>query len=100
MDDVNAIFDAVGKASSYVYLQDAIHDKQKQIMDVLSKRCGHCFHWMKSSCIPEKKHKQFKHCESPGCSEFERHLFSEELAVKFENELAELKKRLADLTLD
>lgn len=91
--DVNAIFDAVSKAANFVCLQDAICKKQEQIRNVLSKRCGNCFHWMKSSCIPEKKHKQFKSCESYGCKDFELCPFSEGLAKKFKEELKDLKSK-------
>lgn len=93
--NVNAIFDAVGKASHYVHLLDAVSNKETQIRNVLSKRCGNCFHWMKSSCIPEKKHKQFKSCNSFGCKDFALCPFHKELSEKFGKELDELKIKLA-----
>lgn len=92
--NVNAIFDAVAKATNYVHLQDEIYKKQAQVRNVLSKRCGNCWHWMKSSCVPEKEHNQFKSCDSFGCKDFSLCPFSKELAKKFENELECLKKKI------
>ena len=92
--NVEMIFDAALKASSYIYLKDAIHNKQTQIRNVLSKRCGNCFHWMKSSCMPEKEHKQFKTCNSFICKDFVLSPISEELSKKFTIELEHLKSKI------
>lgn len=95
--DVNAIFNAVNKASKYIHLEDAISRKEAQIKNVLTRRCGNCFHWMKSSCIPEKKYKQFKHCNSHGCKDFALSPFQEELSAGFREELETLKARWTGL---
>ena len=94
--NVDAIFDAVSKASRFMLRYDAIETKKAQIADVASKSCGHCFHWMKASCIPEKKFGQFKSCNSYGCNDFARCPFSEQLIQKFNDELDELKAKIKD----
>ena len=90
--NVDKIFDSIQKASSYVHLQDKIYRKKIQIENILSKRCGNCFHWMKSSCMPEKKHKQFKSCDSFGCKDFAYSFNSTELYKKFKIELEKLNQ--------
>jgi len=92
MTEVDAIFDAVGKASSYVHLCHNIREKKEQIRNVQQKRCGNCDHWMKSSCKPEKEKKQFKSCNSFACGDFERDYFSKQLEAKFTEELERIVK--------
>ena len=70
MNEVNAIFDAAIAASKYLQLLDKRNQLVKQLQDMRAKICGNCFHWMKSSCVPEKQHKQFKSCNSSGCKDF------------------------------
>ena len=87
MTEVDAIFNAIGNASKAVIRHDAIVTKRKEIADAKSKTCGHCFHWMKSSCKPEKENGHFKSCNSYACGDFHRTSWTEELIEKRENEL-------------
>lgn len=96
--NVDAIFDAVGKASRLVHLHDEIRKKQHQLRSVLNKRCGNCDKWMKSTCIPEKKHKQFKSCDSFGCKDFVICWHSNKLSKQFESELSELKSKIENFS--
>lgn len=95
-DDMNVdqIFDAIGKASAYVIACDQRAGKRKQLSDVLARRCGNCYHWMKSSCRPEKEHGQFKSSNSCACKDFERD-DGHGLIQKFENELKLLDEKVA-----
>ena len=94
--NVDAIFDAVIDAGRLVMLADKIRAKQQQIRFVLSKTCGNCDMWMKSTCVPEKKHKQFKSVASFACSAFELDSYSESAARTFGDELAVLRVRLTE----
>lgn len=96
--DVEKIFDAVGKASAFICIQDQRDSKAQQLRDVQAKRCGNCWHWMKTSCIPEKKYKKFKSCNSFACKDFELSDLGG-LIPKFKTELAELDKRLAEFAI-
>lgn len=87
------IFEAASKALRYVILQEKIHEKRVQLGGVKSKTCGNCFHWMKSSCVPRKKYKLIKSCNSPACDDFTFNLFKESLAKRFSNEIDELKRK-------
>lgn len=89
--EVDAIFDAVAKASHIGHLAHKIQEKRAQIREVAAKRCGNCFHWMKSSCKPEKVHRQFKSCSSLACEDFERSRCSERLEEQFQGELLQLQ---------
>ena len=98
--NVNAIFDAVNKASKTVHLQDAINNKKIQIRSVTSERCGNCFHWMKTSCVPEEKHGRFKSCNGIACKEFSLTLLNHTLIDDFKQELVDLQKRLVEVLKD
>jgi hypothetical protein len=95
--DAEKIFDAVGKLGVLVHLKHEHSQKLEQLRSVQSRRCGNCFHWMKSSCIPEKKHKQFKSRNSFACKDFELYDLGV-LIPKFKAELAEIENRLEDFT--
>jgi hypothetical protein len=87
---VDAIFDAFYKATSEIHKLDAIQKKQEQINRVTAKRCGNCDLWMKSTCIPEKKHGQFKSMNSRACNAFTYCHSSLSLQDEFTAELAEI----------
>jgi len=95
--NINAIFDAISKASSQIIWEDKAREKRKQIRDAELKRCGNCFHWMKTSCVPEKKHKQFKSCNSFGCKDFSLCPFHADLIEKFRKELSEIELKLYEM---
>jgi len=88
--NVNAIFDAVIMAGKLIALEHRIAEKKAQINSVNQKRCGNCDHWMKSSCVPEKKHKQFKSMNSLSCNDFVLSWSSNMLSNEFKSELKEL----------
>lgn len=88
--EMDAIWDAAAAASAYVIREDQIQKKRQQIRECTSRTCGNCFHWMKSSCVPEKKHGQFKSINSVACELFELSGLSARIAEGFEDELAEL----------
>ncbi len=92
--NVDSIFDALGKASQYVIVQDQYINKEKQINSVQLKRCGNCEHWMKSSCAPEKELGQFKSMSSIGCKDFILSNVSECMVKDFTGELQEIKLKL------
>lgn len=93
--NVDAIFDAFYKAFDFVRLTDAARKKSVQIRDVTSRTCGNCDHWMKSTCVPEKKHGQLKSMGSIGCGAFSQAPAMAELASKFTSELDVINTRLA-----
>lgn len=97
MNEVDMIFDAVAKASRWVHLKDEIAKKKEQIRDVNSLTCGNCNHWMKTSCIPEKKHGKFKSSASFACEIFQQCSSSIDLAEKFGKELKQLESDLSKL---
>jgi len=70
MNQQERIFDAIGKAACLIIRQDKINVKLKEIANFKQKTCGHCSHWMKSSCKPEKEGKQFKSSSSLACKDF------------------------------
>ena len=92
--DVNAIFDAFGKAAKRLIIEDAYDKKLSQIKSCQAKRCGNCDHWMKSSCVPEKKNGAFKSMNSMACNDFVLGFTSKYLLEDFNKELCELKGRL------
>lgn len=94
--NVNAIFDAIDKASTYVNLKEAIRRKKEQVDSCEANRCGNCYHWMKTTCAPEKLHKQFKSCASLACNNFEHDSGSKKLANEFSSELVALQTKLSD----
>jgi len=95
--DVNAIFDAVSRASRLLLLQDQYTQKFAQIKSCQNTRCGNCDHWMKSSCGPEKKRKEFKSCDSLGCKDFIFSYNSMCLIKEFTKELNKIKDKLNQL---
>jgi|SRR6185369_1384697 len=68
--DIDGFFNAAAKAGNRVHLLDARNKKAAQLRNVQARRCGNCQHWMKSSCAPEKRHGQFKSCDSVACVAF------------------------------
>lgn len=87
--DANAIFDALIAASAATLRIEAIKEKKKRIADAKEKRCGHCEHWMKTSCKPEKKQGMFKSANSFACGDFEQNEWSKNFIKKLEKELEE-----------
>ena len=92
--NINAIFDVSGKASQILHIQDQYQDKLAQIESVRSKRCGNCEHWMKSSCVPEKKHGQFKSMGSLACENFILAHSSKYMIEEFIEELRKIELKL------
>ncbi|MCK4498946.1 hypothetical protein KAU11_00440 [Candidatus Babeliales bacterium] len=92
--DINAIFDTLGKASKFLQIKDQYQNKLKQIKSVQSKRCRNCVHWMKSTCVPEKKLGQFKSMNSLACKSFILAHNSKCLIEEFTKDLHEIKVRL------
>src|ERR1700749_3308454 len=95
--NVNTIFDAFGTFSDVVHLSDDRQSKQAQIRDVNAKRCGNCDRWMKTTCIPEKKHGLFKSTNSMACGDFTLSPGSKRLNDQFVIELAEIERKLSAL---
>ena len=94
MNEVNAVFDAAIAASKYLQLLDKRSLLVKQLQDMRAKVCGNCFHWMKSSCVPEKQHKQFKSCNSFGCKDFALNAY-DDIVQKIEKELIDVTTAIA-----
>lgn len=92
--DVNTFFKDIIKYGEKQTLFEQYKCKLDQLKTVQAKRCGNCFHWMKNSCIPEKKHKRFKSADSLGCEAFKLGYFSGELVKQFKCELATIKEKL------
>ena len=56
---------------------DAKNEKLRAIVDTYHAKpkkgkCGDCYHWMKTTCVPEKQWGQFKSCYSLPCKDFTR----------------------------
>jgi len=87
------IFNAVAMASAQIIKEEKLANKAKQIADVQRKVCGNCEHWMKTTCIPEKKHGKLKSCNSLGCEAwvwgFRSKYILSELTKEFETLRAE-----------
>lgn len=93
--NINGIFDAFMKMSEYSGLRNQAARKQEQIANVCARRCGNCDHWMKTSCKPEKVHKQFKSSGSMACGAFERDPMSLKLEAEFRGELDQINAQIA-----
>jgi hypothetical protein len=93
--NVDAIFGAFDRFSELTGLVDQQQRKQAQIQAVNSRRCGNCDHWMKTTCVPEKQHGQFKSNGSLACGAFTLSDGSKRLNEKFTVELAEISSKLA-----
>jgi hypothetical protein len=60
------------------------------------RKCGNCYHWMKSSCKPENELNQVKSCNAYPCKDFD--LYDDaKLIPKFTEELQEIEIKLAAL---
>jgi hypothetical protein len=94
MNDAERIFDAIGKVSQIVICKDEINHIESEIFELNKKVCGHCDKWMKSTCIPEKQHKQFKSCNSLACKDFVKVFYLDELINKKQKKIKELKTKL------
>ncbi len=92
MNKIDQIFDALEKASTLMELHDRKRKKIKQLQSVQRRKCGNCFHWMKSSCEAEKVHGQFKSAETVACAKFE--LEESTLIEIFEAELIEIEQQI------
>ncbi len=90
-NEATAILEAILEADRRIQRLRDIQQKQNQIASVSAKRCGNCYFWMKTKCVPEKVHKQFKSHNSVGCELFELDSGSLRLAETFAAELAALK---------
>jgi hypothetical protein len=94
MNEVERIFGMFDGLSEMIHLQDEVNRKQAQIRSVNERRCGNCGHWMKTSCAPEKQHKQFKSINSVACGAFALDAGSRRLNDQFAVELQELAGKL------
>jgi len=92
--NIDIIFDTLGKASQILQIKDQYQNKLGQIKSVQSEKCGNCEHWMKSSCVPEKKLKQFKSMGSLACDAFILAHSSKYMIKEFTEELHGIKDRL------
>ena len=93
---INAIFDALGKTAQICQIKDQYQNKLAQIESVQAKRCGNCEHWMKSSCVPEKEHRQFKSIGSLACKDFSLAHSSEYMIKEFTDELRKIELNLKE----
>jgi hypothetical protein len=84
------IWDFASRISAAVHKADAIRQKQAQIDGVSRKTCGNCDHWMKTSCVPEKVHRQFKSVSDQACGDFALSPSSAELLKKFTEEMQQI----------
>lgn len=94
--NINTIFDVLGKASQILHIQDQYQSKLAQIESVQSKRCGNCDHWMKSSCVLEKEHGQFKSMGSLACENFILAHSSKYMIKEFTDELRKIELKLVE----
>lgn len=88
MNNVDSIFNAAARVGNHFWTWDSIRAKKKQIADCRATLCGNCDHWMKSTCVPEKQHGEFKSMNSKGCEIFKPNDYVIPLAEKAEAELA------------
>ena len=94
--NVQEIFDAFGNLVSIVALKDKIRNKQMSVRSVTKRECGNCEKWMKSTCIPEKRDKQFKSMSSRACPLFEIKPTFAELRDSRTEELRTLESELEE----
>ena len=94
--NVDKIFNAFGNLVSIVALKDKIRNKQKSVRSVTKRECGNCEKWMKSTCIPEKRDKQFKSMSSRACPLFEIKPTFAELRDSRTEELRTLESELEE----
>ena len=93
MNEVDAIFDAIGKASAFIHKQDEINEAKERLADIEKKECGMCQYWMKSSCKPEKEFGQFKSGKSFPCKDFKREQIYEDIIIERKEKLKMLRKK-------
>lgn len=91
--DANAIFGAVASLSAVVHLDDKIKQKKAQIELCVSKTCGNCWHWMKTTCVLEKEQGLFRSMNDRACKRFSLDPGSQKLAWEFEQELETIEKK-------
>ena len=98
--NIDAIFNAFHKLGSATHLTHEYQLKKEQVRSVNVRECGNCDHWMKSTCIPEKQHRQFKSMGSPACGAFTLSPQSKRLSDEFTIELTDIGKRITALSED
>lgn len=96
--DAESIFNTVGKLGQLSVISDQRRKKLVQIRELEAKNCGNCDHWMKSSCKPEKKQKQFKSCNSIACRDFIVKGWVVKMMSDRKVELKEIEERLSSIT--
>ena len=72
------------------YRKTEIAIAKEDLAAIKPDRCGMCTRWMGVSCIPEKKYKQFKSCDSRVCDGFEKSPHDVRLLKEREDKLKEL----------
>jgi hypothetical protein len=93
--NVESIFAGFHKLAQLTSLSDEFRRKKEQIRSVSARECGNCDHWMKSTCIPEKKHRQFKSMGSLACGAFTLSPQSKRLSEEFTIELDQIVQKVA-----
>lgn len=64
------VFDAIEHVMVVRADLERIREAWQELANLREKKCGHCYHWMKCTCEPEKKYRQFKSCNSLPCCDF------------------------------
>lgn len=90
--NVDAIFDAVAEVSRREMIKHRYQEKAEQLRAIEIKECGHCYHWMKSTCVPEKQHNKFKSASSFPCRDYTH--APHPLAERFREELDAIAKEI------
>lgn len=86
MNEVDAIFDAVAKASAAIIRADKRREELHRLWEASRPCCGNCFFWMKSSLCP-REHNVKGYSQGPSmsglaCKKFERTKSAEEFLAQ------------------
>lgn len=92
----DAVFDWASRFSEHIHRADAIRLKKRDLAQARANVCGNCEHWMKTTCKPEKQHKQFKSCSSSACGDFKQTQSSQRREVTLARELDEMTHTAID----
>ncbi|MGI9338346.1 MAG: hypothetical protein ACR2P4_07555 [Gammaproteobacteria bacterium] len=92
--NIDLIFEAAARAGAYLSVEDQRNEKVKQLHEAQARKCGNCYHWMKTSCIPETEHNHFKSCNSTACGDFVLD-YTVNLIQEIQDDLKKLDEKLA-----
>ncbi len=85
--DANRVFDAAIKAGAMVAREDARQRELARLRDNATRRCGGCYHWMKSRQCPKEKNvngwNRGPSMNGPICNKFEPTAIHLEWEAKF-----------------